>query len=70
MTPEPFNKETACPEDRVAWVLCQILDDDAPLRWTRYRFAAVCIAANSEVMKDLTTIQAQKRNNHDPRTTR
>jgi hypothetical protein len=47
------NKETASVEDRIAWALCQIIDDDAPMRWTRYRFAASCIAMNTELMADL-----------------
>jgi len=50
---EQFNKEIASTEDRIAWVLCQIIDDDAPMRWTRYRFAAECIAKNPELMADL-----------------
>jgi hypothetical protein len=50
---ETYNKETANVKDRVAWVLCQIIDDDAPMRWTRYRFAAECIANNKEIMDDL-----------------
>jgi len=50
---EPFNEETANTKDRIAWVLCQIIDDDAPMRWTRFRFAAGCIARNTELMEDL-----------------
>lgn len=53
---EPFNKDTASTEDRIAWVLCQIIDDDAPMRWTRYRGAAVCIARNPELMADLSEL--------------
>jgi hypothetical protein len=53
---EPFNPETASTEDRVAWALCQIIDDDAPMRWTRYRFAAECIAKNPTLMADLKAI--------------
>ncbi len=56
---EPFNKETASPRDRVAWALCQIIDDDAPMRWTRYRGAAGCIANNPEVMADLAELSKQ-----------
>ena len=52
----PFNKETASTTDRIAWALCQIIDDDAPLRWTRYRFAAECIAKNGELMADLNRL--------------
>ena len=53
---EPYDEETASTKDRVAWVLCQIIDDDAPMRWTRYRGAAVCIALNKELMADLRTL--------------
>jgi hypothetical protein len=56
MTYEPYDRKTASPADRVAWALCQIIDDDAPLRWTRYRFAAECIARNKEVMADLRAL--------------
>lgn len=55
---QPYDKTTASPRDRVAWALCQIIDDDAPLRWTRYRFAAGCIASNPEVMADLDELRA------------
>lgn len=54
----PYNKDTASTEDRIAWTLCQIIDDDAPMRWTRYRFAAVCIAKNTELMADLQRLAA------------
>jgi|GEM_PF-2827414 len=50
---EPYNEETASTKDKAAWALCQIIDDDAPMRWTRYRFAASCIARNKELMSDL-----------------
>lgn len=50
---EPFDKKTANTVDRIAWALCQIIDDDAPIRWTRYRFAAERIARNKELMRDL-----------------
>lgn len=55
----PFNKETANTTDRIAWVLCQIIDDDAPLRWTRYRSAAVCIARNPELMSELVLLGSE-----------
>jgi hypothetical protein len=54
---EPFNKITASRADRVAWILCQIIDEDAPMRWTRYRSAAECIAGNEEVMADLLALR-------------
>lgn len=50
---EPYDKETASTRDRVAWALCQIIDDDAPMRWTRYRYTADCIASNPEIMAAL-----------------
>lgn len=56
MTFERYDKATASTTDRIAWALCQIIDDDAPMRWTRYRSAAVCIAKNPEVMADLATL--------------
>ena len=52
----PYSPETANTRDRIAWALCQIIDDDAPMRWTRYRFAAECIARNPKVMRDLQTL--------------
>lgn len=33
---EPYIPEIASINDRIAWALCQIIDDDAPMRWTRY----------------------------------
>ena len=45
-------------EDRIAWALCQIIDDDAPLRWRRFRGVATCIAMNQTVMDDLQLLQA------------
>lgn len=57
---EPFDKETASATDRIAWMLCQIIDDDAPMRWTRYRFVASCIAKNDELMADLQELKEQK----------
>lgn len=56
----PYDEKTASLEDRIAWALCQIIDDDAPLRWTRYRGVAVCIAANQEVMADLMALAEQR----------
>lgn len=56
----PFDRRTASREDHVAWVLCQIIDDDAPMRWTRYRFAAECIAHNAELMSNLNALAQRK----------
>jgi hypothetical protein len=53
---EPYDEAIASTTDRVAWALCQIIDDDAPMRWTRYRFAAECIAHNPKLMADLRAL--------------
>lgn len=53
---EPYDEKTAPTVDRIAWALCQIIDDDAPLRWTRYRPVALCIASNPELMQDLNEL--------------
>jgi len=58
-----YNKETASATDRAAWALCQIIDDDAPLRWTRYRGIAECISHNKNLMNDLESLSA---NNSTP----
>ncbi|NKF21564.1 hypothetical protein [Solimonas marina] len=60
---EPYDEKAASAEDRVAWALCQIIDDDAPMRWTRYRGVANCIAAIPSVMADLQELRDQKRSN-------
>jgi hypothetical protein len=57
---QPYDEATASATDRVAWALCQIIDDDAPLRWTRYRFFAECIAINYKLMTDLNTVSEQR----------
>jgi hypothetical protein len=53
----PYNERTASTQDRIAWKLCQIIDDDAPMRWTRYRFAAECIAMNSELLAEFQVLR-------------
>ena len=53
---QPYNEQTASEQDRIAWALCQIIDDDAPMQWTRYRFFAQCIATNEKLMADLKTL--------------
>lgn len=50
---ELYDENTATPDDRFAWGLCQILDYDAPKRWTQYRFAGECIAGNDGMMSSL-----------------
>ena len=60
MSYERFDKESASTTDKVAWALCQIIDDDAPMRWTRYRFAVDCIVSNKELMADLAKLGEQR----------
>lgn len=48
-------------QDRIAWALCQIIDDDAPLYWTRYRYAAFCIATNHKLMLDLCILRDESK---------
>jgi len=50
---ETYLEDSATPEDKLAWMLCQIIDDDAPLRWTRYRFAAGCLLAPSNKLREI-----------------
>jgi hypothetical protein len=48
-----FDKEKIAahpdPEYVVAWVLCQILDDDAPLRWSRHLTTARCLVGSFDM---------------------
>ena len=59
-----FNPVTADLTDRIAWALCQIIDDDAPMRWTRFRSAAECIARTPQLMADLQNLSKELQN-HD-----
>ena len=45
---QSYDEKTANTEDKIAWALCQIIDDDAPLVWTRYRLPAEPIDLNSK----------------------
>lgn len=65
MSYEPYNEATATMTDRVAYALCQIVDDDAPMRWTRWRYVVDCLVTNQQVLQDLNSlrdIQNHKRN--------
>jgi len=53
MSYEPYDEDTATAEDRLAWLLCQIIDDDAPLRWTLHRFTAGCLLAERNGLKEI-----------------
>ncbi len=61
MSYEPFDGNTADARDRVAFALSEIIDDAAPMRWTRYRFAAECIANNEKIMADLRELAEKGR---------
>jgi len=54
---ETYDERSANTADKIAWALCQIIDDDAPMRWTRYRGVAVCIALNPELMNNLEKLK-------------
>lgn len=43
--------------DEAAHILCEIIDDDAPLRWARYRSVVHCIASNERLIRLLTDVQ-------------
>lgn len=53
MSWEPYDRDTATAEDQLAWLLCQIIDDDAPLRWTRHRFTASCLLAENNGLREI-----------------
>jgi len=62
MTDKMYERfDTARRQDRIAFALCQIIDDDAPMGWTRYRSVAQSIAHNKDLMRDLNTLAE----NHD-----
>lgn len=42
--------------DEAARILCEIIDDDAPLRWSRYRSVVDCIAGNNKLLSLLTYV--------------
>ncbi len=39
--------------DQLAWLLCQVIDDDAPLKWTQHRGHASCLLRSQELRKIL-----------------
>jgi hypothetical protein len=57
---QSYDKRTANTTDRVAWALCQIIDDNAPLNWTKYRGVAHCIAGNPDLMQDLKRLKKER----------
>jgi hypothetical protein len=48
MSYRPYDKTNATPVEKLAWALCQIIDDDAPIRWARYIFVAECLIHSDE----------------------
>lgn len=61
MAYQQYDEDTASTKDRIAWTLCQIIDDDAPMRWTRHRMSAVCIASNPALMLDLERLKEEEK---------
>jgi len=53
MSYETYRRENATPIDQLAWLLCQIIDDDAPLRWTKHRFTAECLLAKNNNLREI-----------------
>lgn len=50
-----YDENTATLEERTAWILCQIIDDDAPLRWSRYLGVVGFLANNDKFIMSLLT---------------
>ena len=44
-----YSRPTASLEDRLAHILSEIMNDNAPIGWERYRGPATCLLANQEV---------------------
>ena len=55
-----FDKDTTNKTDKAAWILSEIIDDAAPMHWTRFRFAAGCIANNAELMALLEELKERR----------
>lgn len=56
---ERYDEATASITDRVAWALCQIIDDDAPICWTQYRYVVNCIACNDKLLSDIAALEKE-----------
>jgi hypothetical protein len=50
-------------KDQAAKILCEIIDDNAPIGWERYRPIARLIACNDELMSILKNLQDEKNAN-------
>ena len=46
-------------KDKAAKILCEIIDDNAPIGWERYRGIALVIASSHELMELLNNIRNQ-----------
>lgn len=44
-----FICDESKPEERLAWLLCQIIDDDAPLQWRKHIWVAECLISNGVI---------------------
>ena len=54
---EPYNEETADSLDKAAFILSEIIDDNAPLNWTKFRAYASYIARNDKLMDELAKLK-------------
>lgn len=46
--------------DEAARILCEIIDDDAPLHWARYRSVVDCIVNNERLLELLNELKEVK----------
>ena len=53
MNYERYDEDSANPIDQLAWMLCQIIDDDAPLQWTKYRGPAICLLSKKNNLRNI-----------------
>lgn len=66
-----MNYETPAdtPRDKLAFLLSEIMNDSAPLGWTRYRGYAACLLASDKLREILREEDRKKRADRkaDPR---
>ena len=56
---KPYNEETADLQDKAAFILSEIMNDNAPIGWERYRGYSYFIANNHELMRLLNKIEVE-----------
>ena len=54
-----FNENTANIEDKAASILSEIMNDNAPLGWERYRGIVHFIAKNDKLMLHLNSLSSE-----------